>query len=79
MEIMSDPRRTDPKQMEMQNKLYAEWKKALRQYWFSLDFKKAGGQKQWSVIAIYPSGSWSDASRTSVPIHHLMGPSFLLD
>ena len=25
---------------------YDEWKKELRQYWFSLDFKKAGGQKR---------------------------------
>ena len=39
--------------LELQNELYDEWKMALRQYWFSLYFKKVGGQKQWSVIAIF--------------------------
>ena len=46
-------RRTDPKHMELLNELYEEWTKALRQYWFSLDFKKAGGQNPWSIVAIF--------------------------
>ena len=49
---MKDLLRTDLKHMQLQNELYDEWKKELRQYWFSLGFKKAFGQKQWSVIAI---------------------------
>ena len=47
------PRRSAGKHMELQNELYDDWKKALHQCWFSLDSKKAGGQKQWSVIAIF--------------------------
>ena len=51
--IMRDPRGTDPKHMELQNKLQDEWQKALSQHWFSLDFKKTGGQRQGNVIAIF--------------------------
>ena len=50
--IIRDVGHTDPTQLELQNELYDEWKKALRQYWFSLDFENAGGQWRWSVIAI---------------------------
>ena len=50
--IMRDLRRADLKQVELQNQLHAEWKKELRQYWFSLDCKKAGGHKPRSVSAI---------------------------
>ena len=49
---MRDVPHTDPKHMALHNELYDECKKALRQYWFSRDFKKAFGQKQWSVMAI---------------------------
>ena len=38
--------------MELQNELYDERRKDFRRYWFSLDFKKAGGQMQLRVIAI---------------------------
>ena len=37
---MRDLRRSDPKHMELHNELYDEGKKALRQYWFSLDFTR---------------------------------------
>ena len=47
---MRDLHRTDPKQVELQNEPYDERMKALRWYWFSLDFKKDGGRKRWSVI-----------------------------
>ena len=50
---MRDLHLIEPTQVELQNDLYDEWKKALRQYWFSRDLKEAGGQKQWSVIAIF--------------------------
>ena len=46
---MRDLRRADPKHMEWQSELYDECKKDIRQYLFSLDCKKAGGQKPWSV------------------------------
>ena len=49
---MRDLRRSDPKHTELQSELYDEWKKELRQYWFSLDCKKADGHKPWSVTAI---------------------------
>ena len=47
-----DLRRTDPKHMEMRNELYDECKRAHRQCWFSLDCKKVGGQKPWSVTTM---------------------------
>ena len=50
---MRDVLHVDPKQMELQTDLYDERKKAPRQYCFSLDFKKLGGQKPWSVIALF--------------------------
>ena len=50
---MRDLLRTDPKQMGSQNKLFDEWKKELRQYFISLDFRKAGEQNLWSVIDIF--------------------------
>ena len=75
--IMRDLLHTDPKLMELQNELYDEWKKALRQYWFSLDFNKAGGQKQWSVIAISEMcRTYTHVARRHAndgSIHHLMG------
>ena len=41
LESLRDLCRGDPKHLELQNELYDESKKALRQYWFSLDLKKA--------------------------------------
>ena len=67
--FMRDLHLTDPKEMELQNELYDEWKKALRQYWFSLDSKNAGGQEQWSVNGSKcgkPTCRWPDALWTSV-------------
>ena len=67
--------------MESQNELFDEWKKALRQYLISLDFKKAGGQ--WSVIAV--SERCKTLKRMSRrfmnvgSIHHLMGRSFFVE
>ena len=51
--IMRDLLHVDPKHMELRNELYDEWNKALRQCGFSLDFWKAGGQKPWSVNAVF--------------------------
>ena len=49
---MTDLLRTGPKHMELQSERCDECNRELRQYWLSLDFKKAGEQKQWSVIVI---------------------------
>ena len=49
---MRDLVHTGQKQMELQSELYDESKKELRLFWLSLDWKKAGGQKPWSVIAV---------------------------
>ena len=78
--IMRDLHHAGLKEMELQNKLYDECKKALRQYQFSLDSKKAGGQKQWSVIAISDmcKTCWQLARRlvNVGTIHHSKGRSF---
>ena len=70
---MRDQGRTDPKLME----LYDEYKQELRQYWFSLDFKKAGGEKQWRVTAISEMcQTYLQMARHFVnvgSIHHLIG------
>ena len=43
---------TVQRQMVLLKERYAELKKGLLQYWSSLDFRKAGGQKPWSVLVI---------------------------
>ena len=48
---MKDLLRIDPTQQALQNELYDDLQKELRQYCFSLDFKKVGGKKQRSVVA----------------------------
>ena len=69
--------------MELQNELYEKWKKELRQYWFTLDFKKGGGQKQRSVIAIFGlCKTYKQSARhlmNAGSIHHLMGRSLFLE
>ena len=51
-------------------------------HWFSLDFKKAGGQKQWSVVAISEMcKTYQQMARRLMnvgSIHQLMGRTFLL-
>ena len=65
--------------MKLQNELY----EALREHWVSLDFKKAGGQKQWSVSAILEmcKTCWRMARHLMNvgSIHLLTGRSFLLE
>ena len=80
---MRDLRRADPKRIELQNDLYVEQQKALRQYFSSLDFKTVGRQKQLSVFAS------PDMCKTSQQIprrlvkvgsnHLLKGQSFFLE
>ena len=73
----------DQKHVESHNELYDEWKKDLRQYRFSLDFGKLGGQKQWSVIAIFEMcKTYLQMARHFMnvgSIHHLMGRSFFFN
>ena len=75
--IKRDLHRTDQKHKELQNELHDEWKKDLRQCWFSLDCKKAGGQKPWSVTVIYETCmTYKQVARHLMNvgwIHHLMG------
>ena len=80
---MRDLRRADPKHTELQSELYDQWKKELRQYWFSLDCKKVGGQKPWSVTAISKMCKtyWQMDRRLLHfgSIHHWMGRLFHLE
>ena len=74
---MRDLLRTNPKQMELQNELYDEWKKALRQYWFSLDCKKAVVGTSNEVLLLSSKcerlvGSWPGHFMDVGSIRHLM-------
>ena len=48
---MKDLLRIDPTQQALHNELYDDLQKELRQYCFSLGFKKVGEKKQRSVVA----------------------------
>ena len=65
-------RRIDPKQMELHSELYDEWKRALRQCWFSLDFKnlvgRGNGVSSLSSKRAIPTSRWPDTLWTSVQL-----------
>ena len=50
---MKDLLHIDPTQQALQNELYDDLQKELRQYCLSLDFKKVGGKKQRSVCCCF--------------------------
>ena len=67
----------------LQNEQNDEWRKAPCQYWFSMDCKKAGVQKQWSIRAIFQICKTYLQIATHLAnvgsIHHWKGRSFLLE